>query len=383
MRFLLERCGPIDSINMELGDLTILVGPQATGKSIALQMLKLAEEFPAIKRTMVDYAYNPLRGRAGFIADYFGEGMGSVWTDETRISANGKTLVYESIKSSAFKDKEHSVFYIPAQRVLTFDNGWPKRFQQHEAAVPFVVREFSEALFAYLDKAWASDSSGMLFPHPKSLRAVLKTSLDESVYRSAKVSLDKEHDRKRLVLKLSDGAALPMATWSAGQREFTPLMLGLYKLIPAAAKAREENIKRIIIEEPEMGLHPRAITSFMFVMMELIYRGYSVVISTHSPAILEIAWALRMLKGGDDPADGFCRIFGQTKKKEMLDMATTVLGKSVKVHFFKPAPAGTISVDISGMDPSGVEDEADWGGLTEQSSLISQIVAERGGEYGS
>src|SRR5208282_4388209 len=33
----------------------------ATGKSIALQMLKLAQEYPAIKRTMLDFAYNPSR----------------------------------------------------------------------------------------------------------------------------------------------------------------------------------------------------------------------------------------------------------------------------------------------------------------------------------
>jgi hypothetical protein len=90
-----------------------------------------------------------------------------------------------------------------------------------------------------------------------------------------------------------------------------------------------------------------------------------------------------MLKGGNDPIDGFCRIFGQTKKKDMLDMAKSVLEKSVKVHFFKPTPTGTRSIDISGMSPSGVDDEADWGGLTEQSSLISEIVAERGGEYES
>jgi hypothetical protein len=294
MGFLLEKCGPIDSVSMDLGDLTILVGPQATGKSIALQMLKLAEEYPAIKRTMVDYAFNPSRSRAGFVSDYFGEGMAPIWTEKTRIAIEGKDLLYSTIKGSNIKGKEHSVFYIPAQRVLTFDNGWPKRFLQYDASVPFVVREFSEALFTYLDKAYASDSSGMIFPHRKSLRAVLKESLDESVYR-----------------------------------------------------------------------------------------GYSVVISTHSPAILEIVWALRMLKGGNDPIDGFCRIFGQTKKKDMLDMAKSVLEKSVKVHFFKPTPTGTRSIDISGMSPSGVDDEADWGGLTEQSSLISEIVAERGGEYES
>ena len=34
------------------------------------------------------------------------------------------------------------------------------------------------------------------------------------------------------------------------------------------------------------------------------------------------------------------------------------------------------------MDPAGIADEADWGGLTEQSSLIGEIVAESAQPYG-
>lgn len=383
MRLKIENCGPIHKVDMEMGKLTILVGPQASGKSIALQLYKLALEYPAIKRTMVDFAFDPSRGRSDFMADYLGEGMGSLWRDDTLIETGKKRLSYDNIKATTYKGREHSVFYIPAQRVLTFEGGWPKRFLNYEASVPFVVREFSEALFVYLDKAYSSDSSGKLFPHPKSLRAILKDSLDASVYRSANISIDKEHARKRLVLKMGDGSALPMSTWSAGQREFTPLMLGLYKLIPASAKAKDENITTVIIEEPEMGLHPRAITSFMFVVMELLYRGYSVVLSTHSPAVLEIAWALRMFRGSPDIQRAFCSLFGTTKRKEIGPMADALRDIDIRVHYFKPEAEGTISLDISGMDPGGIDEEADWGGLTEQSSRISEIVAEIPPKYGT
>jgi hypothetical protein len=247
-----------------------------------------------------------------------------------------------------------------------------------------VVREFSEELFKYLDKAYASDSSGRLFPHPKSLRKSLKDSLAQSVYRNATLSLDKEHSRKRLVLQPSPGVSLPMATWSAGQREFTPLMLGLYRLLPSAAKGKDEKIKQVIIEEPEMGLHPRAIRSLMYIVMELLYRGYSVVLSTHSSAILEIAWALSLIGESSDPVSSFCKLLGAAKKNPMEDMAYSVLKKSIKVHYFKPDEDGkTRTVDISGMDPSGMADEADWGGLTEQSSLIGEIVAESAPSYGA
>ena len=41
-RFSIQDFGPIDNISVDFGDLTILVGPQASGKSVALETLKLA-----------------------------------------------------------------------------------------------------------------------------------------------------------------------------------------------------------------------------------------------------------------------------------------------------------------------------------------------------
>ena len=37
----IENFGPIGKLDIELGDFTILVGPQASGKTIALETLKL------------------------------------------------------------------------------------------------------------------------------------------------------------------------------------------------------------------------------------------------------------------------------------------------------------------------------------------------------
>jgi len=59
---------------------------------------------------------------------------------------------------------------------------------------------------------------------------------------------------------------------------------------------RAKNIEYVIIEEPEMGLHPYAICTVMYIIMELIRRGYKVIISTHSPATLDIAWAIGRIK---------------------------------------------------------------------------------------
>ncbi len=40
----IERVGPIGQAEIRFGDLTILVGPQASGKSIALQLFKLIHD---------------------------------------------------------------------------------------------------------------------------------------------------------------------------------------------------------------------------------------------------------------------------------------------------------------------------------------------------
>src|SRR5882724_513048 len=83
-----ENFGPIKSADVHFGDLTVFVGPQAAGKSIFLQLLKLLIDQASIKKEF---------GRAGvdwkgqfsqFLEVYFGEGMDSVWKPSTRIHFN-------------------------------------------------------------------------------------------------------------------------------------------------------------------------------------------------------------------------------------------------------------------------------------------------------
>ena len=46
-----------------------------------------------------------------------------------------------------------------------------------------------------------------------------------------------------------------------------------------------------------MGLHPRAVSGVLLMVLELLRRGYRVCLSTHSTQVLEFAWALRHLQG--------------------------------------------------------------------------------------
>ena len=56
-KFIIENFGLIKDVSVSFGDLTLLVGPQASGKSIALETLKLAIDRDHIINTLDRYNY--------------------------------------------------------------------------------------------------------------------------------------------------------------------------------------------------------------------------------------------------------------------------------------------------------------------------------------
>ena len=65
--------------------------------------------------------------------------------------------------------------------------------------------------------------------------------------------------------------------------------------MPSGKAEKKNNINWVVIEEPEMGLHPKAISALLTVFLELMRRGYKVIVSTHSAQILELIWAIRFI----------------------------------------------------------------------------------------
>ena len=55
----LSNFGPIKEANIKFGDLTILIGPQASGKSVLLQLAKLLKDKRQIRNTLNQYALPP------------------------------------------------------------------------------------------------------------------------------------------------------------------------------------------------------------------------------------------------------------------------------------------------------------------------------------
>ena len=143
--------------------------------------------------------------------------------------------------------------------------------------------------------------------------------------------------------------------------------------MPPGKVSRRNDIEWVIIEELEMGLHPRAISVVLLIVLELLTRGYKVILSTHSPQILELVWALETLrKSGGKPQD-LLALFAAAKSPSLKDMAEKALQKSSKVYYFDPASK---VVDVTNLDPmSPVAQEASWGGLLEFSARANETVA--------
>jgi len=256
--------------------------------------------------------------------------------------------------------------------VLALRDGWPRPFTDYSPGGPFAVREFSEKLRVLVEKEFSGES---LFPQPKRLKKELREMLEKHVFSKFSLKVDKVHSQKRLVLGESNGdGSLPYMVWSAGQREFVPLLLGFYWLMPPTKVSRRGRIEWVVLEELEMGLHPRAISVVLMMVFELVTRGYRVVLSTHSSQVLDAMWALKHLAENNAKPEALLEVFGAPNTGGMRDLATKMMKKTRKVHYFD-RERGTTR-DISDLDPSSEEEgESGWGGLSEFSARANEAVA--------
>jgi hypothetical protein len=179
------------------------------------------------------------------------------------------------------------------------------------------------------------------------------------------------------------GGSLPYMVRSAGQREFVPLLLGFYWLMPPTKVSTRGQIEWVVLEELEMGLHPCAISVVLLLVFELVARGYRVCLSTHSSQVLEAMWTLKHLRETGANAKVLLDVFDAPKTAPMLKLATSLMTKTQKVYYFDKEDG--VVRDISELDPGSEElGQGGWGGLSEFSgranAAVAHAVANAGGK---
>ena len=384
----IKNLGQIKSANIDFGDLTLFVGPQATGKSILLQLIKLLLDGENIGETLMKYGYQWEDDLSNFNELYFGEGMHNLWSASTEVIINDAEiylddlLPYEELSEELgeyeYMNEPERIFFVPAQRVLTLENGWPRSFTSFEIGDPYVVCKFSEHLRLLMQQGFMNkDKDNGIFPQKGRLKKEISDALDASIFHGARVELNTVEMRKRIQINVN-GNLLPFMAWSAGQREFMPLLLGLYWLMPVSEDSKKPDINFVVIEEPEMGLHPRAILSVILMCLELLHRGYRLLISTHSPVLLEAVWAIRNLQNNNSDVKYLYQLFDLSPTPPITELFEDILkNKKFSTYYFDQKEDGVEVRDISSLDPFDEDlSTADWGGLTSFSSKASEVVSQ-------
>lgn len=361
----IRNLGPIAEADITFGDLTILVGPQASGKSILLQMVKLIEDSSVIFKRLEQSGY-VWEDMPGFFKLFLGEGMERIWTKETAIMVEDEEFNPETLLNIGNKNPQN-VFYIPAQRVVAMQNGWlrPSSDLPYE---PYIIRSFSDALITAMERA----QSTLLGEQNKGGDELLQ----KAVYYNGILSVGVINQRKTFVLNLNK-ANIPFSGWSAGQKEFMPLLMGMNILFHP--RRPYDKIKIVVVEEPEMGLHPSAIKQVIVSLLKLVKKGYKVIISTHSPLFLEFAWAFQFLQKGKVDDNVLYELFDIHPNVQSEGEFKGLLQKSIRTYYFDNHENGVFVKDISSLD-AGSEDllVAEWGGLSSFASKAGEIVAKYG-----
>ena len=218
--------------------------------------------------------------------------------------------------------------------------------------------------------------SNVIFPIKTRLKGAMKQQFNKTVFHGGKVVMDEYLGQKKMKMQI-DGMEIPFMTWSAGQKEFMPLLLGIYCLSgPPTSIVKKENYRYVVIEEPEMGLHPQAIKSVLLQIIELIHSGYRVIISTHSSLPIEFTWAFNCLKESEKEKreEALCSLFDIDKTSNVRNIFNQIFNKNIHTYYFNSANHEV--TDITSLDVFSTNDIiSEWGGLSEFASRVSDVVS--------
>lgn len=360
-RLEIEDFAQIARADILFGDLTVFVGAQGTGKNLTTQWLKAAldgNHIVASLRSMEDTPPN-----ASIIDLIFGEGMDAAWCNKSIVKFNGKSVYTQT--ASIRGGKTERALYIPSHRATLIYNGYASPLQL-PPGTPAVARIFSQNLHDLLN----ANRGKRLFPNKATLMKVYRDQIDDAIFHGGKVVLNRNRQSEdRLGITYGE-STIPFMAWTAGQRAFTPLLLGLDRL------QKKKSIDWVIIEEPEMEQHPRSISAVLLLILDLLASDYRVVISTHSSCVLTAIWMLRILSERNARWQLVCDAFNAKPSQQLKLMMKTALEKTYSVYAFVFKGDGKVySQDISSLDPCD-EDNAisGWGGLTEFDSRFGDAV---------
>lgn len=316
---IIEKLGPIRELEIKPRPLTIIIGEQASGKSLVAQLLyffrglqqhvarvyrpKLVSS-PTWQNEAIKSILDLLRGVSfGYFANgtgnlrYQNRQTGADWeisVDErshlVTVKDNLKDTMSEWVKDwqndpeSLGKAKFGEIF-VPTERGLiarlldTQPNVLYGQFQ------PMPLIEFAALLTALASSRRDIFTAMLDFPAPTQ-DMVRRHYSDSFIGKCRNSALGGEaavtEDAHHVWVWKTDSKVMPILGTSTGQMEAWPF----FEI--AHFVDRSGTSVNVYFEEPETHVHPRAQVEIMKVVAYLVNRGHNFVITTHSPFLLQV-----------------------------------------------------------------------------------------------
>jgi len=312
----------IDAAELELGPLTVLIGPQASGKSVLSKLTYffndlLREQFRSVSlgRT-IDEFKEAVKDRfhASFPSSAWGQGKfilrytaGEYQIRLTRAVLRGSPTDNVRVRFSPFFNEQYErtlAAYRSAERTRDEDWEWYDPIWIH------AIKELRSRLgAAFVDGQLFIPAGRSFFTNTGKAFLTLEQSnlLDPVITRFGR-AFESWLRRPRIVSKLNktsagllggslrveraeeflitaDGRKVPFSAMSSGQQELLPLMLALHVGSRTPAQYR----KLIYIEEPEAHLFPSAQSTLVEMFVRVLNESKwmtQLFLTTHSPYVL-------------------------------------------------------------------------------------------------
>ncbi len=313
-RLTIESFGPIERAEIEPGDLTVFVGPQATGKSLAAQVLYFFRRYESL---LVDLQGSPDVITRAALENWFGPDFGVYVSVGTRLRWSPRTA--GEVQEVFWTDDGLRVSPSLARRITS-----PTQSEKAEVYIPAGRTLYSFLPpYSLLSRVLASQEwPGFILTFYETLgRTVswLRRHQDDPMpeidflrERAEAIFKGRMRYSDETVMLQINGDLLSTANIAAGQMELWPFWV----IVEAGVRSHRFDAAQIYFEEPEAHLHPAAQRGVMEMIAYLVGRGTRFLVTTHSPYLLysinNLLLAHRVVEAGralpdDIPAEAILR----------------------------------------------------------------------------
>jgi predicted ATPase len=313
-KLIIQNFGPIKSVELELGKITVLIGEQATGKSTIAKVLSVCRYFSYLVTAvstksaldnfntpfedglrqwgLIDFIRNDSRieyendvyslsglGRLGSTKTYlYGNEVPNNKTASFFINIIEKAKEFSELFDSIEEFKENSNLGVFTEMPFSFYQNQVSKVMDNPFYLP--TERGLQSIFS-LGKNSIQNISDSLFNQFARLDQIARLFKNETSIEPLNISY-KNVDGKGFIKKDNDENFYSLYNAASGYQSTIPVVL----LIKYYAEFKKKK-KTFIIEEPELNLFPKAQKKLIEFFVESLNQfGHSFLLPTHSPYTL-------------------------------------------------------------------------------------------------